>query len=100
MSDVPENLKFIAIALLNAGGEADLSRIYEEAAKVLPTWPAFYKNEEAFRGTIRSTLEAYCPQSEKYSPEREALFEKISRGRYRVVYPQDREAGKKRGRIL
>jgi hypothetical protein len=99
-TDLPANLKFIATALVLAGGEADLSDIYAQAARVLPTCPDYYKNEDTFHATIRHTLESYCPQSENYTPDREAFFEKVSRGRYRVVMPADREAVKQRGRSL
>jgi hypothetical protein len=100
MSELPTNLKFIAIALVRAGGEADLSEIYKPAAIVLPNWAEYYKNEESFRGTIRHTLECYCPQSQNYREERDAFFEKVAPGRYRLVNVEDRETVKRRGRTL
>lgn len=100
MADLPDNLKFVGTTLVVAGGEADLAEIYAAAARVVPSWEEVYKDEESFRATIRHTLESYCPQSENYSPERVAFFEKVSRGRYRVVLPEHREAVKSRGRTL
>jgi hypothetical protein len=92
MGNVPLNVQIVAAALIRAGEEANLAEIYREVAHLIPDWAALYKNEESFRGTVRATIEEYCPQSEKYMAANEALFERVGRGRYRLVYPADRQA--------
>jgi hypothetical protein len=85
MSAIPVNLQIVAGALIFLGGTANLGEIYQEVANLVPDWREFYKSEDSFHATIRSTLESHCPQSEKWVPQREAMFEKIDRGRYRIV---------------
>lgn len=90
----------MAGALVFLNRPADLREIYREVGDLVPNWQDAYKNEESFHATIRSTIESYCPQSEKWTPDREAIFENVDRGRYRIVPPEDRARVIARGRTL
>jgi len=94
------NLRLVVLALARTGGESDLQRIYQEARRLRPTWHEQYRNEKAFEGSLRNVIECHCPQSANYKPERLAVFERITRGRYRLVARDDRDRVKKRGRRL
>jgi|SRR5438067_7273078 len=100
MADLPRNLKLLAIAFARLGGEADLARLYAEIRALDPKWPARYRSDETFEATVRKTIEDHCPQSENFSPERPALFQRTERGRYRVLRPDEREVIEARGRRL
>lgn len=100
MSNAPFGVQLVAAAFVEAGERADLSAVYRNMAALFPDWPDHYKDEASFRATVRSTIESYCPQSENYQEDREAFFERIARGRYRLVPPEEREAVKQRGRTL
>jgi hypothetical protein len=100
MSDLSINAKMVAIAVVHLGGEANLSEIYAKIRELSPEWPKSYKDDQSFEATVRHTIETYCPQSENWSYEREALFEKVDRGRYRTVPVDERPAVVARGRQL
>ena len=100
MSDLPVNLQIVAGALVFLNRTANLRDIYREVADLVPNWPEYYKSEESFHATIRSTLESYCPQSEKWAADREAMFENIDRGRYGFVPKEDRPRVIAKGRTL
>lgn len=100
MTGAPPNVVMVAAALADLRLESDLKDIYAAVAKANPEWRKQYKNEESFLGTIRHTLESYCPQSENYRPDRPAFFEKTATGRYRLVPPAEREDVISRGRSL
>ena len=100
MSDLPVNLQIVAGALVFLKGTANLRDIYREVADLVPSWREYYKSEDSLHATIRSTIESYCPQSEKWAADREAMFEKVDRGRYRIVPEEDRPRVIAKGRIL
>jgi len=84
-SAIPPHVAIIAAAILRLKRPAKLSEIYREVARINITWPDEYKDEESFQGAIRSTIEAHCPQSEKFSHPDLPLFEWVRDGTYRVV---------------
>lgn len=100
MTELPINAQLVAGAIVLLRDEADLGDIYVQVAKLLPTWKDHYKNEESFHGTIRATLEGHSPQSAKWDASREALFERVSSGRYRVLYPHQRADAIAKGRSI
>lgn len=88
--NLPDMPKFVAQAILDFGLEANLRDIYGAAARIFPQWTQHYKNEDSFHASIRHTLESYCPECENYRLEREPLFRKVDRGRYRLLKPTER----------
>jgi hypothetical protein len=59
--DLPLNVAFVAGALHRHGGRATLAQIYQARRDFVPDWAQLYKSEDSFMGTIRATLEQYCP---------------------------------------
>jgi predicted DNA-binding protein len=98
--DLPHNVKLVAVAILRAGGRATLPRIYAGVRELNPEWVAQYRSDESFMGTVRSTIEEYCPQSEKFKLNNPAFFERLDAGEYRVISSEEREAAERRGRRL
>jgi hypothetical protein len=92
------NVQIVVAAICTVGDEADLRDIYRGVQEFVPDWRNRYKSEESFEGTIRATIEEFCPQSEKYKQANEALFSRVSPGRYRVLDPSERESA--RGRTI
>jgi hypothetical protein len=100
MTTFPVNVTIVASAVVMLGDEADLKDIYLKVGELVPNWEELYRDVESFRGTIRNTIESYCPQSQNWDGSREAMFEKVRKGRYRVVLPADRLRVIARGRSL
>lgn len=88
----------IAMALHAHRGKATLLQIYEHCREHVDNWRQNYKNEDSFLGTIRSVIEAYCPQSEKFVGP--AFFEQTEAGTYRIITREEREAGRYQTRSL
>ncbi|HVX87549.1 MAG TPA: hypothetical protein VG940_01385 [Gemmatimonadales bacterium] len=98
--DLPLNVTYVAVAINRLGGSATLARIYEQVRTLNPEWRAQYKSDDSFMGTVRATIEEYCPQSEKFKSNNPAFFERIASGEYRVIPKAEREAAERKGRTL
>jgi hypothetical protein len=98
--DLPLNVALVAVAVQRCGGRASLSAIYQAMRVLVPDWKSEYKSEDSFEGTIRATLEQYCPQSERYSPKEPAFFERVGPGQYRIIPADERAEAEQRGRGL
>lgn len=90
----------IAIAILELGGKADLQSIYRRFVADNPALVPNYKDRASLEATIRATIQNHCPQSEGFRAGTHAFFEKIGRGRYRIVPVIERQAVIERGKIL
>lgn len=102
MTQYPFNPTLVALALSYLGGEADLRDIYAKVRELAEKLDVDldYKNEASFQGTVRHTLESYCPQSENWQPGNEPFVERTDRGRYRVRLAVERTSQDVRGRSL
>ena len=98
--DLPLNVTNVAVAIGRLGGVATLARIYEEVRALNPDWRAQYKSDDSFMGTVRATIEEYCPQSEKFTGKNPAFFQRIASGEYRVISKDERESGEHGQRTL
>ena len=98
--DLPLNVTYVAVAIGRLGGKGSLSAIYQKVRELNPDWVSQYKSDDTFMGTVRSTIEEYCPSSEKFTGKNPAFFERIASGEYRVISKDEREALEKRGRTL
>jgi hypothetical protein len=81
----PLNPMLVAIAISELGGKADLQAIYKRFATDNPDLVRNYKDRASLEATIRATIQNHCPQSESYREGTKAFFEKIARGKYRIV---------------
>lgn len=88
----------IALALHAHRGKATLPQIYEYCREHVDNWRENYRHEDSFLGTIRSLIEAHCPQSEKFSGP--AFFYQVEPGTYRIITREERETGQYRKRSL
>jgi hypothetical protein len=93
------NPMLVVMVISELGGKADLQTIYRRFAEDNAEQLGNYKNKESLEATIRATIQNHCPQSESYRQGTEAYFEKIGRGRYRIVPVSERPVviGKGRG---
>jgi 5-methylcytosine-specific restriction protein A len=80
----------ILVALMDLGGIADVGQIKDRVTQVRGGAPKHYKNENSFRNTIQRIIENYCPQAEDYDGTRPPLFDRVERGRYRVIPERER----------
>lgn len=100
MSDLPVNLQIVAGALVFLKGTANLRDIYREGRTWYPIGASPTRMKIRSTQPYRSTLESYCPQSEKWAADREASSKNVDRGRYRIVPEEDRSRVIARGRTL
>lgn len=83
MSSQPITLDEIIFALQQLGGESTAKEIKDQVTLNRGGMPSQYKRSHAYRETIQRIIENYCPQSSNYRGN--AQFERVSRGRYRLI---------------
>lgn len=87
---LPPDVKEVLWALVELGGEGDVGRIKDQITELRGGVPPHYKDENSYRNTIQRCIENYCPQAEDYDPVRPPLFDRVVRGRYKLIHESDR----------
>jgi hypothetical protein len=83
----PITLEEIVQALSLLGGEAQAKLIKDKVTELRGGMPEHYGRSHSYRETIQKKIEDHCPQSANYKPSNEAVFEKVSRGIYKLIKP-------------
>lgn len=83
MSSQPITLEEIIFAFQQLGGESSAKEIKDRVTLNRGGMPSQYKRSHSYRETIQRIIENHCPQSSNFRGI--AHFERVSRGRYRLV---------------
>ncbi len=84
MKTGPIELQEIIAALTLLGGEAQAKHIKDKVTEVRGGMPVHYGKSHSYRETIQKKIEDYCPQSANWNPANESIFQRVSRGIYRL----------------
>jgi 5-methylcytosine-specific restriction enzyme A len=84
MKTGPIELQEIVDALTQLGGQAQAKRIKDRVTEMRGGMPAHYGRSHSYRETIQKKIEDHCPESANWSPSNEPVFQRVSRGIYRL----------------
>jgi predicted restriction endonuclease len=79
------SLEDVIKALEQLGGEAQSHQIKDRVTKNLGGVPSNYKNKTSFRETIQVIIQSHSIGEKKYWHTNKAVFQKLSRGRFRLI---------------
>ncbi len=83
MSSQPTTLEEIISAFQQLGGEANAKEIKDQVTLNRGGMPSQYGRSHSYRETIQRIIENYCSQSSNFQGV--AHFDRISRGKYRLI---------------
>ena len=81
----PITLDEIVESLRLLGGEAQAKIIKDKVTELRGGMPRQYGSSHSYRETIQKKIEDHCPESKNYRASNKAIFEKTSRGIYRLI---------------
>jgi 5-methylcytosine-specific restriction protein A len=79
----PTRVDEIVTALRELGGTAWVGAIKDQVTANRGGRPPQYRSDKSYRETIQRLIEDHCPESDNF--RRAPLFERVSRGRYRLM---------------
>lgn len=83
-------LKEIIDAFTEFGSETEVFNIKQRVIKRRGGIPVHYKSERSCKETIQRIIENYCPESDNYSSDRLAYFNRTGHGKYKLIPVNER----------
>lgn len=85
MKTGPIELQEIVAALTLLGGQAQAKHIKDKVTEIRGGMPAHYGRSHSYRETIQKKIEDHCPESSNWNPSNEQVFQRVSRGVYKLL---------------